>query len=137
MPLDDSALGSPYDFDVQTWVPALRQGVALTGTVDVARYVQLGDLVFFWIGVTFTSAGTSGQAIGISLPVYKLQGATAYQGSVVVRGGGGAFLATWASLSATEAAPINESGAVTQAVGATFAVVNGDWLWGSGCYEAA
>lgn len=49
----------------QTWTPTVTQGVAVTVTVNYARYVVIGQTVVMMIRLSCTSAGTAGSVISI------------------------------------------------------------------------
>ena len=57
----------------KSWTPTVTQGVAVTVTVDYARYFSLGKLVFLLAHLTVTSAGTGGTVITIGgLPLTNI-----------------------------------------------------------------
>ena len=51
------------------YTPTWTQGVAISKTVNYARYVQIGKLVVVQVQMTATSGGTAGQGFSVSTPV--------------------------------------------------------------------
>lgn len=52
------------------WTPTVTQGVAVTRTINYAKYIVLNDFVFLAAVLTTTSAGTAGSIIQVAgLPV--------------------------------------------------------------------
>lgn len=63
----DIGLGAWLD-----WTPTISQSAAATGltyTKNYGRYTKIGRTIIAYFDVTFTSAGTAGQPIFVSLPV--------------------------------------------------------------------
>lgn len=52
-----------------TYTPTLTQSVTVTKTVTTARYIQIGKLVFVWVYLAVTGAGTANNQILVGLPV--------------------------------------------------------------------
>ena len=51
--------------DLTAWTPTVTQNVAVTCTVNYAKYVVLGPLLYICARLTMTSAGTANNAISI------------------------------------------------------------------------
>jgi hypothetical protein len=111
---------------VQTYSPSWIQGVAVSGTVDEARYIRTGPVVEAWVSLDATSAGTSGQPITISLPVAP---AGNFAGSVI-----GEFVWKRTALDWVTGAALVDTGSKANfvakdfaaAFGGTFALASGD-----------
>lgn len=99
--------GSAFYVAPTSWSPTVYKAdgsTALTATVNLARYLQVGKLVTLWLNVS--SAGDpSGSSIRLTLPVtavatkeyifpvcYTVSGATTYQGVPVIASGVGSQL---------------------------------------------
>ena len=68
--LDELIAGLAYEW--QGWVPTVTPSGSMTYTSTTlwfARYVQIGDLVHFRIGITGTTGGTASSNISFTLPV--------------------------------------------------------------------
>lgn len=67
-----------------SWTPTITQGVAVTKTVNYAKYRIDGTTCQVSVGCTITSAGTAGQGIQFTLPItaasssYRAAGSAAY-----------------------------------------------------------
>ena len=69
-----------------TYAPTLTQGVALTNTVQYAKYTQVNKLVFVAVSLQITSAGTAGNVIKLGLPITAATGGGTF-GTPLVAGG--------------------------------------------------
>ena len=68
------------------WTPTLTQGVAVTITVNYARYVIIGQTVVMMIRISCTSAGTAGNFISIGGQAAIIQPANASGVTVIGSG---------------------------------------------------
>ena len=57
-----------------SYTPTLIQGVAVTNTIQYAKYTQVNKLVFVSVALKCTSAGTPNAVITISLPITAATG---------------------------------------------------------------
>lgn len=64
-----------------TWTPTLTQSGTVTKTVNVANYLQIGDLIIVQMKLSVTGTGTAGNTVTVSMPV-----TTAASGYVVGAG---------------------------------------------------
>lgn len=51
------------------WTPAITQGVAVTSTVQHAKFTKFGRTVHAQARLSVTSAGTAGQSVDVTIPV--------------------------------------------------------------------
>lgn len=138
-----AATPAQLPFTWTAYTPVLTQSGVVTKTVDAARYMQIGKLVFAQVRLTATGAGTANNRVTVSLPVtalaavlnigsgelYDLSATTAYTGVV------GMETTTTVSLvigPATNAAPAGVTGSPFSA-----ALAAGDIILLSMFYEAA
>jgi hypothetical protein len=127
-----------------SYVPTLTQGVEVTVTVTYSKYEQRGKTVTwnFWLAIT--TAGTSGQAFELTLPVEaavsQITGSAGYYDAASSEASppGSALRKslTAVGISTTEIA-FEQSGTNASLLGGSFAAANGDVLHGSITYEAA
>lgn len=122
----------------QTWTPTVAQGVStnINKTVNLADFIQIGPLVFAWVQITATAAGTAGSAITLTLPVNS-----AFTGIVgtgrYIDSGTATYKAICVIESATTMALIRTDDTNNTRIGANpnIAVANND-IWGAViCYR--
>ena len=53
----------------ETYTPTVTQGVALTKTIDYAKYCRIQRFVVCHVTLTITSAGTASNTIGVTAPI--------------------------------------------------------------------
>lgn len=115
-----------------TWTPTLStSGTSWTSTtINVARYCQIGKVVFFQVSAVGTSNNCTD--LTFTLPISALQSTAQYIGGgcTVLNSPGTLLAGLWANLSATVIQ-------VKQYAGATFANGAGTQLVVSGSYEVA
>lgn len=51
------------------FTPIWTQGVTITATNNVSRYIQIGKFVYYQFSLAATSAGTAGVLLSITLPI--------------------------------------------------------------------
>lgn len=54
------------------WTPAIVQGVSVTATITLAKYIKVGKIVTLWVSLSVTGSGTTANDIVIttaSLPI--------------------------------------------------------------------
>jgi hypothetical protein len=61
-----------------SYTPAITQGVAITKTVDYAKYTRVNKFVVVSVALNCTSAGTASNTIQITLPVASVAAAGAF-----------------------------------------------------------
>ena len=66
---DNMDVLAPFSAAWTSYTPTLTQSGAVTKTVTYAKYVQIGDFVWVQVSLTATGAGTTNNAITVSLPV--------------------------------------------------------------------
>jgi hypothetical protein len=125
-----------------TWTPAVYQSALVASSVTFARYARYGRTIHVVVDVQVTAAGTSSNAILITLPV------TAATSGVFCIGGGSFLDASTGSeyrgnafLSSTTRAGLSGADSLTAgllgAAGFTGALASGDLIRMSFTYEAA
>lgn len=62
----------------QTYTPTVTQSVAVTSTVQVARWTRIARLVFVYIRLAITSNGTTNNPVSVSLPVVAVNHGLTY-----------------------------------------------------------
>jgi len=134
--VDANALGA----STQTWTPTLTQGAALTNTVNEAKYVRVGGVVWFWLDLLITSAGTVSNIVTVGLPTGLPAVGHATNGQIgtcfyyVAAQGGARYVGNF-ELSSTTTVVLS----VPQIVGTGLAITsaNGDIIRGNGFYRVA
>jgi hypothetical protein len=126
-----------------SYTPTLTQSVTVTKTVVLARYVMIGKMVFLWIGLNPTGAGTTNTAITVSLPVAAEAGAASL-GAIVGTGryndsGVGLYMLNVRIASSTTVNFLRSDTIQTANFGQdpNFAIASGDAFQFSATYEAA
>lgn len=76
------------------YVPTLTQGVTLSKTLTYAKYQRIGRTIYVQVSLTITSAGTSGQAIEIGVPVPTVTGSPMAGSFRYVDSGVGVYVGT-------------------------------------------
>jgi hypothetical protein len=125
------------------YTPTLTQTSAVAKTVNVARYIQIGKLVWVWVVLTPSAAGSAGVRITVSLPVAAQ--ATLVSAAVEIGSGhyfraGGTqyevlaylFSSTTVAFNRADTNPTNDVG-----TDPSFAIASGDTLGFFAMYEAA
>lgn len=110
-----------------TWTPIITQGVGVTFTQTIAKYVQIGKVTIVTCNLAVTSAGTGGQVITISnLPVTILGSPRSLGSGTVTNTGTASYSADVQVTTGTTVVFIGFNQG--QAVGAApnFALANGD-----------
>src|SRR6266498_47407 len=53
-----------------TWTPTVAQGVStnIGKTVNEAQYIEIGNMIQFWVSLSITASGTAGSQLTVSLP---------------------------------------------------------------------
>jgi len=132
----------------QAYTPTWTQSVAITKTVNWARYTQLGKWVQVSIKMTASSAGTANNKILVGLPVnasannYLMGSAYFYRASPFDTGNpifaiyDSASTVAFQTTVSSETAPSSSQMGLTSSV-ADFTVANGDIIQVNLTYEAS
>jgi hypothetical protein len=132
----------PLDIAAYTaWTPTITQVGNPTKTVTYARYQQFGKMVTAYWKLAVTSAGTTNNAITVSIPVTAKQ-SDQYSGTFVFTDQStGAIYVGTAQLASTTTVQglLSSTSGVTAVIGVApnLPLASGDTLWGSITYEAA
>lgn len=123
------------------YTPTFSQTATITKTVQYAKYMQVGKLVFCNGTVTATSSGTSGGIVQIGLPVTPLITSNAAIGTFLFTGGAGHYVnkvgsATVAS-SSTFGGFVQDGVSNWFGVNPAFQILSGDYIYWQIVYEAA
>jgi hypothetical protein len=127
------------EFAFASYTPTFTQVGALTTSSLVARYVQIGKLVFVYVNAVFSSAGTAGTSITTSLPVTASTGGMSRGVGQVTDAGTGDYTGFTRFTTATAATIVHGNANTIQGIGQnpSFAVASGDTLTMTAIYEAA
>jgi hypothetical protein len=101
-----------------SYTPAITQGVAITKTIDYAKYTQVNKIVVVSVALNCTSGGTASSVINITLPVASVATSGAFGLTI---GAGGVY-----DLSTTQ-----QYNLTTQLSGTTIASFYGNGSGGS------
>jgi hypothetical protein len=132
---------APFSAAWTSYTPTLAQGVStnISKTVNYAKYVRVGKVVWLAVKVSITGAGSAGSSITVSLPVSSAASAVIfgsgmfYDASSNLTYAGGGFVNTGTTVA------IYAHGAAGNVVGVSpnIATANGDEFFVSLTYEAA
>lgn len=122
-----------------SYTPTLTQSAAVTKTVNYAKYIQIQKTVICNVYLSVTAAGTTANAITVTLPVAAASVGPSVGSASVFRTGTGMYVCQAVTYSATNTvAFINDTSGVSY-VGAapSYALANGDVIRFSVSYETA
>lgn len=125
------------------YTPTLTQSGAVTKTVTVADYVQIGKLVTVWFRLDITGAGTTNNPILVGLPVTAnaTHGANGFElgAGEILDNGTALYHVLWRFNSTTTIAALRNDTLSTTPVGQdpNYAVANTDYVKGFVTYLAA
>ena len=120
-----------------SWTPTCTQSGSVTVTNTRSRYARYGRLIVATFDLTATTAGTSANAVTLSLPVTAAATASGFGTGYILDQGAAYYVGTW-TLTSTTAMVLychNETGAA--GVDPAFALANTDIIRGTITYEAA
>ena len=81
---DNLQAAFPVNTSLTSYTPTLAQGAStnIAKTTAYAKYMVVGKVMYLWIRLFATAAGTAGSAITVSLPAgYTLENTDSYMGS--------------------------------------------------------
>ena len=119
------------------WTPTCTQSGAVTVTVTRAKYARWSRLIVATFELAATSAGTTANAVEVSLPVNAAATLSGHGSGYILDNGTAYYSGVWSVASATTMQLFchNETGAA--GIDPAFAIASGDLLRGVVIYEAA
>jgi hypothetical protein len=132
--LIEGVASSGFPLALSTWAPTLGANNSMTftsTTVDAARYVQIGKIVFFFVVFHGTVGGTPSTALTFTLPVTAVSTYTNLPLTASTVQSGGQNLVGCSYLSSTTVANVTRSDVSNWTAG------SGTYARVQGFYEAA
>lgn len=124
-----------------SYTPTLTQSSAVTATINWSRYARYGRTIIWAFSVTATAAGTTSNAITLSLPATAAVSVNIIIGSGNITdtsgGAGGIYNGAWKMASTTQIGLTQTGSSSFVGVSPAFALANTDSCEGFVIYEAS